>query len=183
VSLARDAKVACIVTAPINKQALNLAGHHYDGHTGMLSALTGGASSFILLASERLSVNHVSLREAIDRATTERILATIRAGYSHLRRMSVERRRLAVASINPHGGEGGLFGREDDIMVRLAVERARQDGIDVVGPIPADTVYYRAYQGEFDLVIAQYHDQGHILMKLVAFDTTVDVSIGLPTDR
>jgi len=187
VSLARDGKTACIVTAPINKQALNLAGHHYDGHTGMLSALTGGASSFMLLASERLSVihvsTHVSLREAIDRATTERILATIRAGYSHLRRMSVARPRLAVASINPHGGEGGLFGREDDVMVRPAVERARQDLIDVVGPIPADTVYSRAYQGEFDLVIAQYHDQGHIPMKLVAFDTTVNVSIGLPIDR
>ncbi|MDF2810649.1 MAG: pdxA [Microvirga sp.] len=187
VALARNGDVDGIVTGPINKQALNLAGHHYDGHTGMLRALTGSPSSYMLLASERLSVIHVSthvaLREAIDCATTERVYQTIRAGDAHLRRMSTATPRLAVASINPHAGEGGLFGNEDSLAIAPAVERARQDGIDVVGPIPADTVYYRAYHGEFDLVVAQYHDQGHIPMKLVAFESTVNVSLGLPVDR
>jgi 4-hydroxythreonine-4-phosphate dehydrogenase len=187
VSLARSGAVAGIVTAPINKQALNLAGHKYDGHTGMLSALTGHPPTYMLLSSERLSVihvsTHVSLRTAIDRATPDRIYETIRAGHAHLLRTAATAPRLAVASINPHAGEGGLFGDEDDVSVRPAVERARRDGIDVVGPIPADTVFHRAYGGEFDLVVAQYHDQGHIPMKLIAFETTVNVSVGLPIDR
>ncbi len=186
----RDAEaktIGCIVTAPINKEALNLAGHHYDGHTGMLTSLTGQRSAFMLLASERLKVihvsTHVSLKTAIERATPERILATIRAGNDHLKRIGYARPRIAVAGINPHCGENGLFGTEDDVQVVPAVAQARAEGIDVVGPISADTVYHRAYTGAFDLVIAQYHDQGHIPMKLVAFDTAVNVSVGLPIDR
>jgi 4-hydroxythreonine-4-phosphate dehydrogenase len=186
----RDAeagRIGCIVTAPINKDALNRAGHHYDGHTGMLAALTGRKQAHMLLASERLNVihvsTHVSLKTAIDRATPERVLATILAGNAHLRRIGIANPRIAVAGINPHCGENGLFGQEDDEQVVPAVAAARAEGIDVHGPIPADTVYYRAYSGAFDLVVAQYHDQGHIPIKLVAFDTAVNVSIGLPIDR
>jgi len=186
----RDAEagiIGCIVTAPINKEALNLAGHHYDGHTGMLAALTGQKSAFMLLASDRLKVihvsTHVSLKTAIDRATPERILATIRAGNEHLKRIGYDKPRIAVAGINPHCGESGLFGSEDDQQVVPAVAMAKAEGIEVVGPISADTAYYRAYSGVFDLVIAQYHDQGHIPIKLVAFDTAVNVSLGLPIDR
>jgi 4-phospho-D-threonate 3-dehydrogenase / 4-phospho-D-erythronate 3-dehydrogenase len=186
----RDAEaktIGCIVTAPINKEALNLAGHHYDGHTGMLTALTGQKSAFMLLASDRLKVihvsTHVSLKTAIDRATPERILATIRAGNDHLKRIGYDKPRIAVAGINPHCGENGLFGTEDDSQVAPAVALAQAEGIDVKGPISADTVYHRAYTGAFDLVIAQYHDQGHIPIKLVAFDTAVNVSVGLPIDR
>lgn len=186
----RDAEagtIGCIVTAPINKEALNLAGHHYDGHTGMLAALTGQKSAFMLLASDRLKVihvsTHVSLKTAIDRATPERILATIRAGNDHLKRIGYDKPRIAVAGINPHCGESGLFGSEDDEQVVPAVAMARAEGIDVQGPISADTVYHRAYNGAFDLVVAQYHDQGHIPIKLVAFDTAVNVSLGLPIDR
>lgn len=186
----RDAEagaIGCIVTAPINKEALNLAGHHYDGHTGMLAALTGQKSAFMLLGSDRLKVihvsTHVSLKTAIDRATPERILATIRAGNDHLKRIGYEAPRIAVAGINPHCGESGLFGNEDDLQVAPAVALARAEGINVVGPISADTVYHRAYNGAFDLVVAQYHDQGHIPIKLVAFDTAVNVSLGLPIDR
>lgn len=178
---------SCIVTAPINKEALNSAGHHYDGHTGMLAHLTKSKSSWMLLASEKLSVvhvsTHVSLRDAIGRATTERVLETIRTGDKHLKRMGIESPRIAVAGINPHCGENGLFGTEDDTALLPAVEAAKVEGIDVVGPISADTVYYRAYRGAFDLVIAQYHDQGHIPIKMVAFDTAVNVSLGLPIDR
>jgi 4-hydroxythreonine-4-phosphate dehydrogenase len=187
VEMAKSGEAGCIVTAPINKEALNAAGHHYDGHTGMLAALTGSKSSFMLLASERLSAvhvsTHVSLKTAIDRATPERILATIRAGNEHLKRIGYDRPRIAVAGINPHCGESGLFGSEDDDQVVPAVAMAKAEGIDVVGPISADTVYYRAYSGAFDLVVAQYHDQGHIPIKLVAFDTAVNVSLGLPIDR
>ena len=113
----------------------------------------------------------------------ERVLETIRTGHRHLRRMGIAAPRIAVAGINPHCGENGLFGTEDDENLVPAVAAARAEGIDVVGPISADTVYYRAYNGAFDLVVAQYHDQGHIPIKLVAFDTAVNVSLGLPIDR
>lgn len=176
-----------IVTAPINKAALNAAGHHFDGHTGMLAHLTGSKSSWMLLASPTLNVlhvsTHVSLKEAIARATTERVLETIRIGDAHMKRMGMAAPRIAVAGINPHCGEGGLFGTEDDDNIAPAVEAARAEGIDVVGPIPPDTLYYRAHSGAFDLVIAQYHDQGHIPIKLIAFDTAINVSLGMPIDR
>jgi 4-hydroxythreonine-4-phosphate dehydrogenase len=187
VRLTEAGEMAGLVTAPINKEALNNAGHKYDGHTGMLAALTGSKASFMLLASPRLKAihvsTHVSLRQAIDRATTERILATIQAGNDHLKRLGYERSRIAVAGINPHCGENGLFGTEDTQFIAPAVAQAQALGIDAHGPISADTVYFRAYSGAFDLVVAQYHDQGHIPMKLVAFDTTVNVSLGLPIDR
>lgn len=187
VDWAQSGRAAGIVTAPINKEALNAAGHHYDGHTGLLAHLTGQKASWMLLASERLNVihvsTHVSLRTAIDRATTERVLETIRTGHRHLRRMGLAAPRIAVAGINPHCGENGLFGTEDDQFLAPAVAAARAEGINVSGPISADTVYHRAYNGAFDLVVAQYHDQGHIPIKLVAFDTAVNVSLGLPIDR
>ena len=152
----------------------------------MLASLTGSKSSFMLLASERLNVihvsTHVSLKDAITRAATPRILATIRAGHAHFARFGTAP-RIAVAGINPHCGEGGLFGHEDDDQIAPAVAQAQAEGINAVGPIPADTVYHSAYNGAFDLVVAQYHDQGHIPIKLVAFDTAVNVSVELPIDR
>ncbi|MDB6454563.1 4-hydroxythreonine-4-phosphate dehydrogenase PdxA [Falsirhodobacter sp. 20TX0035] len=184
---AQAGKIGCIVTAPINKEALNAAGHHYDGHTGMLRSLTGSQAAYMLLASERLKVihvsTHVSLSEAIRRATTERVLATIRAGNAHLKRIGIAKPRIAVAGINPHCGENGLFGTEDVDQIAPAVDAARAEGIDASGPISADTVFHRAHSGAFDLVVAQYHDQGHIPIKLVAFDTAVNVSVELPIDR
>ncbi|WP_099826464.1 4-hydroxythreonine-4-phosphate dehydrogenase PdxA [Oceaniglobus indicus] len=187
VGMSMQGEAGCIVTAPINKAALNAAGHHYDGHTGMLAHLTGAKSSWMLLASPTLNVlhvsTHVSLRDAIGRATPERVLETIRTGHRHFQRMGVENPRIAVAGINPHCGEDGLFGTEDDTQIAPGVELAKAEGINVEGPIPADTVYHRANTGAFDLVIAQYHDQGHIPIKLIAFDTAVNVSLGLPIDR
>ncbi len=184
---AQAGRIGCIVTAPINKEALNAAGHHYDGHTGMLRSLTGAEAAYMLLASERLKVihvsTHVSLKDAIGRATTERVLATIRAGNAHLKRIGINAPRIAVAGINPHCGENGLFGTEDDDQIAPAIAAARAEGIDASGPISADTVFHRAYSGAFDLVVAQYHDQGHIPIKLVAFDTAVNVSVELPIDR
>ncbi len=187
VDMSTRGEVGCIVTAPINKAALNAAGHHYDGHTGMLAHLTGAKSSWMLLASPTLNVlhvsTHVSLRDAIERATPERVLETIRVGHRHFRRVGFENPRIAVAGLNPHCGEGGLFGTEDTTQIAPAVAMARAEGINVEGPIPADTVYHRANTGAFDLVIAQYHDQGHIPIKLIAFDTAVNVSLGLTIDR
>lgn len=187
VRAAEAGEIDCIVTAPLNKATLNAAGHHYDGHTGMLAALTDTPKAWMILASEKLKVihnsTHISLRDAIDRATTESVLATIRVGNDHLKRLGYEAPRIAVAGINPHCGEGGLFGTEDDAHILPAVEAARAEGINVQGPVPADTLFHRAHSGEFDLVVAQYHDQGHIPVKLVAFDTAVNVSLGLPIDR
>ena len=176
-----------IVTAPLNKAALHAAGHYYDGHTGMLAALTQAPSSYMLLASEKLSTlhvsTHVSLHDAIHSLNTDRIQATIEVGAAHLKRLGINKPRIAVAGLNPHCGEGGLFGDEDDRIIRPAIEQLNAGDFEVFGPISADTVFYRASRGEFDLVIAQYHDQGHIPVKLIAFDTTVNVSLGLPIQR
>lgn len=184
-ALARD--IGVIVTAPINKAALHAAGHPFEGHTELLAHLTNTKSSFMLLASEKLSTihvsTHVSLAGAVTRATMERELATIRMGYVHLRRMGVVDPRIAVAGLNPHSGENGLFGRDEIERIHPAIDAARQEGINVTGPVPGDTVFYRAVRGEFDLVVAQYHDQGHIPAKLIAFDTTVNVTLGLPILR
>jgi len=162
VELVQAGRAQVIVTAPLNKAALHEAGHHYDGHTGMLASLTGAPSSFMLLASETLSTlhvsTHVSLRDAIDRVTPERIIATVEAGHAHLVALGMQAPRIAVAGLNPHCGEGGIFGDEDSRCIAPAVERLRERGFEVSGPISADTVFYRASKGEFDLVIAQYHD-------------------------
>src|SRR5581483_5459649 len=187
VKLALAGRIAVIVTAPLNKAALHEAGHHFDGHTELLAHLTGAKQSFMLLAGEKLNAVHVtthtSLRNAAEKPTIERVLATIRAGDRHFRELGYERPRIAVAGLNPHCGEGGIFGREEIERIEPAIRAAQQEGIDVKGPISGDTVFYRALQGEFDLVVAQYHDQGHIPTKLIAFDTTVNVSLGLPIRR
>jgi 4-hydroxythreonine-4-phosphate dehydrogenase len=187
VQLTREGRIDAIVTAPINKAALHLAGRHFDGHTGLLAHLTGAEQSFMLLTSEKLATihvtTHVSMREATDRITFARVLATIRAGDAHLKQLGLSRPRIAVAGLNPHCGEGGIFGREEIEQITPAVTTALAEGISVTGPIPGDTVFYRAVSGEFDLVVAQYHDQGHAPAKLLAFDTTVNVSLGLPIRR
>jgi len=187
VTLALAGEIGVIVTAPLNKGALHEAGHHFDGHTELLATLTGTKQSWMLLASEKLSALHVSthtsLRNATERATTQRVLDTIRTGHRHYQSIGIERPRIAVAGLNPHCGEGGIFGREEIEQINGAVTAAQAEGIDARGPISGDTVFYRALRGEFDLVIAQYHDQGHIPTKLIAFDTTVNVTLGLPIRR
>ncbi len=187
VELCIDGAMDVMVTAPLNKAALHCAGHHFDGHTGLLTSLTRAKQSFMLLTSEKLSTVHVtthlSMREATERITRDRVLATIRAGAGHLKQMGMPHPRIAVAGLNPHCGEGGIFGREDIEQISPAVAAARDEGLEVHGPIPGDTVFYRAVHGEFDLVVSQYHDQGHAPAKLLAFDTTVNVSLGLPIRR
>ncbi len=187
VDLATSGQIAVIVTAPLNKGAMHAAGHHFDGHTELLAHLTGATSSFMLLASDKLSAihvtTHVSLRGATQRGTTERVLATIRTGNAHFKALGFANPRIAVAGLNPHCGEGGIFGTEEIDHIVPAVEQAQRESINVKGPISGDTVFYRALKGEFDLVVAQYHDQGHIPTKLIAFDETVNVTLGLPIRR
>lgn len=187
VQLCLAGDISVIVTAPLNKAAMHSAGHHYDGHTELLAELTGAKSSFMLLAGDKLNAVHVtthmSLRNAAVKPTIERVLATIKAGDAHFRELGYERPRIAVAGLNPHCGEGGIFGDEEQTRIAPAIEAAKKEGIDVQGPISGDTVFYRALKGEFDLVVANYHDQGHIPTKLIAFDETVNVSLGLPIRR
>ncbi len=187
VRLAQAGDIAVIVTAPLNKAALHAAGHHYDGHTELLATLTDTRSSFMLLASSKLAAVHVtthtSLRNATERATMQRVLDTIRAGHRHYVGLGYADPRIAVAGLNPHCGEGGIFGREEIDQIEGAVAAAKSEGIRASGPISGDTVFYRAMKGEFDLVVAQYHDQGHIPTKLIAFDETVNITLGLPIRR
>lgn len=187
VDMARADEISVIITAPLNKAALHRAGHEYDGHTGLMQHLCGAPSSFMLLYSEALSCihvsTHVSLAEAIRRTRKQRVLETIRVGNAHFRRLGIAKPRIACAGLNPHCGEGGLFGDEDTREIVPAIEAAQAEGIEVSGPYPPDTVFFRAHRGEFDLVVANYHDQGHIPTKLIAFETTVNVSLGLPIQR
>ncbi len=187
VRLARDRQVAAIVTAPLNKEALHAAGHQYAGHTELLADLCGVTETVMLLACERLRVSHVSthvsLRQAIERVTVERILRVTRLTHAALVKMGFAAPRLAVAGLNPHSGEGGLFGDEEQTIIAPAVAAARQAGFNAAGPFPPDTIFWRASQGEFDAVVAMYHDQGHIAMKLLGFFDGVNVTLGLPIIR
>ncbi len=187
IDLASAGRVAAIATAPLNKEAMHLAGHRYPGHTEILAGLTGTKDYAMMLVTPELKVIHVSthvaLKEAVERATTERELAVIRLAHASLRKLGVEHPRVAVAGLNPHAGENGLFGTEDAERIGPAVEQARGEGIEASGPWPPDTVMMRARRGEFDIVVVQYHDQGHIPIKLMGFDTGVNVTVGLPFFR
>ena len=185
--LALDGRVAAIVTAPLNKAAINAAGYHYAGHTELLADLTDSPGARMLLVAPGLRVihnsTHVSLREAIDRVTLENVRHVIGLLDETLRMMAIESPRIAVCGLNPHAGEGGLFGHEDDAFIRPAIDDARSDGLDVTGPEPGDTVFNRARNGAFDGVVAMYHDQGHVAVKVAGFFDGINVSVGLPIIR
>ncbi len=186
-NLAIEGRVGAIATAPLNKEAMHLAGHKYPGHTEILADLTGTEDYAMMLVTDELKVihvsTHVSLREAIERVQPERELAVIRLAHGSLRKLGVDEPRVAVAGLNPHAGENGLFGTEDAERIAPAIEEARTEGIDASGPHPPDTVLMRARTGVFDVVVVQYHDQGHIPVKLMGFDTGVNVTVGLPFFR
>ncbi len=175
-----------MVTAPLNKEAVSLSGMPFTGHTEYIAQLCGAKDSRMLLASDRLSVihvsTHISLRTAcnLDRA---RIVRTIELGHGAMRLLGHEDPRIAVCGLNPHAGEHGLFGTEDAEFIRPAVEICRNNGMRVEGPASPDTVFVRALRGAYDLVVAMYHDQGHIPMKLIDFERTVNTSLGIPIIR
>jgi 4-hydroxythreonine-4-phosphate dehydrogenase len=186
-NLALHGSVAAVATAPLNKEAMHLAGLEYPGHTEILAELTGTKDYAMMLVAEGLRVihisTHISLREAIGRVTRQRELTVIRLAQGALKTIGIEEPRIAVAGLNPHAGENGLFGTEDAERISPAIADAAQEGIDVTGPWPPDTVFSRARKGDFDAVVVQYHDQGHIPIKLLGFETGVNVTVGLPFFR
>jgi 4-hydroxythreonine-4-phosphate dehydrogenase len=195
-------KIAAVVTCPVSKEAVNMAGHHFAGHTEIFAHYTETKDYRMLLSSgngkDSLNVihvtTHVSLRQACDLINKERVLKTIRLADLALRLMGKKERRIAVAALNPHCSENGLFGDEEKKEIIPAIEEARAAGLDVTGPLPADTVFVKARGGLFDIVVAMYHDQGHIPLKLAGFSidkTTAlfskmrgtNATIGLPIIR
>ena len=185
--LALAKEIDAIVTAPLNKEALNMAGHAYPGHTEILAHLCNVSDDVMMLVAGSLRVSHVtthvSLRQACDLVKKERIIRVLQLTNQAVQRMGVKAPRLAVSGLNPHAGEGGLFGNEEIDEIAPAVATARASGLNVVGPLPPDTVFWRAGQGEFDAVIAMYHDQGHIALKMADFERGVNVTLGLPIIR
>ena len=176
-----------LVTAPIHKEALHAAGSPYPGHTEMLQQLAGGVPVRMMLANAELRVVlvtvHMALRDAIERINSANVLQTLQISDRALRRMGVAAPRIAVAGLNPHAGEGGLFGREEIEQIAPAIERARAEGIDARGPFAPDTVFMRARQGEFDAVVAMTHDHGLIPVKYLGLDEGVNMTLGLPFVR
>lgn len=185
--LAMAGKIDAIATAPLNKDALNQAGFHYPGHTEMLASLTGTRDYSLTLIAGRLRVihvtTHVSMRQALDLVDRQRVLRIIRLADRFCRYLGIAEPRVAVAGFNCHAGENGLFGTEEIDHVKPAIDEAREEGIDASGPWPGDTIFYRASRGEFDVVVAMYHDQGHIPVKMLGFEAGVNTTAGLPIIR
>jgi 4-hydroxythreonine-4-phosphate dehydrogenase len=188
VELALDGSIDAICTAPLNKEALRAAGHNYPGHTELLADLCGVPEVSMLLCSEQLRVihvtTHVGLIDAIGLIDAGLVYRTIARGHRTLREAGFENPRIAVCGINPHAGEHGLFGHgEEEKKIEPAISRAREEGMEAIGPLPADTVFFRARRGEFDMAVAMYHDQGHGPIKVLGLDTGVNITVGLPVVR
>ncbi len=180
-------EVAGVVTLPLNKEATRAATPGFVGHTEFIAALCGVREFAMMLVGEDVAVSHVSahvpLAEAIRQVTPERVRTVVRLTHEALRRV-VRDPQIAVCGLNPHAGESGMFGREEAEIIAPAIEAERGRGIDVSGPYPADTVFYQAINNHrFDAIVCMYHDQGHAPMKLVAFESAVNVTIGLPIVR
>jgi 4-phospho-D-threonate 3-dehydrogenase / 4-phospho-D-erythronate 3-dehydrogenase len=198
VRFAQAGRIGGIVTAPLNKEALNKAGYHYPGHTEMLAELTGVKGSVMMLAHGNMRVSHVSTHVALEdvpkRLTPERLRYVIDLTDKALRGLGMARPKIAVAALNPHAGEGGLFGRQDIDVSGPTIAKAVSDGLDIVGPVPGDIVFVKLRAGQYDAVIAMYHDQGHIPVKLLGFEidpetgrwqelSGVNITLGLPIIR
>ena len=198
IELAMAGKVDATVTNALNKEAINLAGHHYSGHTEIYADFTGTDKYTMLLAHENLRVvhvsTHVSLREACDRVKKQRVLDVIRIANDACKALGIKEPKVGVAGLNPHCGENGLFGREEIEEITPAVEAAKAEGINVTGPVAPDTIFSKARGGWFDIVVAMYHDQGHIPLKVVGFVYNdelkewnavagVNITLGLPIIR
>jgi 4-hydroxythreonine-4-phosphate dehydrogenase len=198
ISMAMEKKIAAMVTAPINKESFDLGGYgkKYRGHTEMLAALTHTENAFMLLASGNLRVihvtTHVPMRKAVDLIKSERIYNTIQKASRACKELGIESPRIGVAGLNAHGGEGGIMGYEEIEEITPAINRAKADGLDVEGPIPGDTIFPRGRAGTYDIIVAMYHDQGHIPVKFMGFNwdgkawssvSGVNITIGLPIIR
>lgn len=198
IQMAMAGEVDGTVTNAFNKEAINLAGHHYSGHTEVYADMTGTKKYTMMLAHENIRVvhvsTHVSLREACDRVKKDRVLEVIRIAHQACKDLGIEEPKIGVAGLNPHSGENGLFGKEEIEEIIPAIEEAAKEGIKVDGPVPPDTIFSKARGGWYDMVVAMYHDQGHIPLKLVGFvynqemrkwDAVagVNITLGLPIVR
>ena len=198
IELAMNHEVDATVTNALNKEAMNLAGHHYSGHTEIYAEYTGTKKYTMMLAHENLRVvhvsTHVSLREACDRVKKDRVLEVIRIADQACKELGIKEPKIGVAGLNPHSGENGMFGREEIEEITPAIEAAKGEGIIVDGPVPPDTVFSKARGGWYDIVVAMYHDQGHIPLKVVGFVynqaeqkwdavARVNITLGLPIIR
>ena len=198
IELAMNHEVDATVTNALNKEAMNLAGHHYSGHTEIYAEYTGTKKYTMMLAHENLRVvhvsTHVSLREACDRVKKDRVLEVIRIADQACKELGIKEPKIGVAGLNPHSGENGMFGREEIEEITPAIEAAKGEGIIVDGPVPPDTVFSKARGGWYDIVVAMYHDQGHIALKVVGlvynkeeqkWDAVagVNITLGLPIIR
>lgn len=187
VELALSKKVDAIVTAPVSKEALKLAGYPWPGHTEMLAELTS-AKDFAMMFSGGplkliLATIHVPLIDVPGLITRKRVLKTIRLAKRACDMLMINNPRIAVAGLNPHAGEAGILGREELREIAPAVNKAREEGLPVYGPFPPDVIFHKAYHGEFDIIVCMYHDQGLIPLKMIAFDKGVNVTVGLPIIR
>lgn len=195
---AMEEKVQAVVTAPINKKSLNMAGHTYNGHTEIFAEYTGTKNFAMLLASKTLRVIHVSthcsLRDACDRVKKDRVLEVIKLAHKGMNQLGIKQPKIGVAGLNPHSSEHGLFGFEEEREIIPAIEEAKKAGIDVTGPESPDTVFVKCQAGQYDIVVAMYHDQGHIPLKLSGFQydlkedkyksvSGINCTIGLPIIR
>lgn len=198
IELAMQGKIDGTVTGPINKEAMNLAGHHFAGHTEIYAHFTDTKNYTMMLAEGNLRVvhvsTHVSLRQACDLVKKERVLKMIRLADVACRKLGIDTPRVGVAGLNPHSGENGMFGWEEKDEIIPAIEEARREGISAEGPVPADTLFSKARGGMYDIVVAMYHDQGHIPLKLTGFRwnedkgrwesvSGVNITLGLPIIR
>lgn len=187
VDLVKNQEIDAIVTAPLNKEALHEAGHQYPGHTEILASLSGTKDFAMLLCSRKLNVIHISTHISLLKAVIElrkgRIEKVVELADGAMAKLIRRRPVIAVAGLNPHSGENGLFGNEEIREIIPAIENMRQKGFIVEGPVPPDTVFLQAVKGKYDVVVAMYHDQGHIPLKLIGFQSGVNVTVGLPFIR
>jgi 4-phospho-D-threonate 3-dehydrogenase / 4-phospho-D-erythronate 3-dehydrogenase len=186
--LAMEGRVQAICTAPLNKEALHAGGHVFPGHTELLAHLTGTEEVSMMLNSPRIRVihvtTHIGLIDAVAKIEPGLVERTVRRGHEALQRAGIPAPRIAVCGINPHAGENGLFGYgEEEEKIVPAIERLQADGIDARGPLPADTVFFVAGRGDYDLVVAMYHDQGHGPVKVLGIEAGVNITVGLPVIR
>ncbi len=187
VQLALQKQVSAITTAPISKYAMHQAGYNYPGHTELLAELTQTEEYAMMLTGNPLRVilvtTHCALKDVPARLSQSQILKTIRIAHKYLPQWGVKHPRIAVAALNPHGGESGILGREEQEIIEPAIRQAQAENIQVSGPHPADTLFHRAAHGEFDATVVMYHDQGLIPLKLLAFRQAVNITLGLPILR
>ena len=186
--LAMAGTVHAICTAPLNKEALHAAGHIYPGHTELLAQLTGTPEVSMMLSTPKIKVihvtTHIGLVDAVTKINPGLVERTIRRGHEALQRAGIAQPKIGVCAINPHAGEGGLFGQgEEAEKIEPGVRAAREAGIDVTGPLPADTLFFLAGRGDYDLVVAMYHDQGHGPVKVLGIEAGVNITVGLPVIR